>query len=108
MTNLFKAYLVASNCKFVRYIHTKKEAYDSGDNITVESLITHAKNKCKILPQQGTWNAMPPEQEQIVALASTIEKLKGNNLKLLQRIKGGGTNKKGDKHKKGKRKAKTK
>eukprot|EP00957_Ditylum_brightwellii_P212001 15366843-Ditylum_brightwellii.AAC.1 len=61
MTNLFKAYLVASDGSFVRYIYIKKDTYDDGGDITVETLMTHAKTKNKILRQQGSWNAMSPE-----------------------------------------------
>eukprot|EP00957_Ditylum_brightwellii_P027073 2047119-Ditylum_brightwellii.AAC.1 len=65
MTNLFKAYLVASDGNFIRYIRIKKDAYNDGLDITVDALMSHAKTKYEILKQQETWNAMPLEQEQI-------------------------------------------
>ena len=44
--------------------------------------MTSALNKFKILKKDNKWNSMSPEQEQITALASIVEKLKDNNLKL--------------------------
>eukprot|EP00957_Ditylum_brightwellii_P105172 8017080-Ditylum_brightwellii.AAC.2 len=78
---------------------TKKDAYSDGANITVDTIMTSANTKYKILKQQGTWNAMLPEQEQIVALTSTVEKLKDDNLKLSQKVKTGNNFKKQDKFK---------
>eukprot|EP00957_Ditylum_brightwellii_P026426 1999329-Ditylum_brightwellii.AAC.2 len=45
MTNLFKAHLVASDGNFVRYIVTKKDAYDNGTDISVNTLMAHTKTK---------------------------------------------------------------
>eukprot|EP00957_Ditylum_brightwellii_P099973 7618668-Ditylum_brightwellii.AAC.1 len=89
MTISFKAYLVESDGNFVCSIMTKKDTYNDGVGLTVDTLMSHTDNKYKILKQQGTWNAMLPKQEQIEMLASTLKKLKDNNLKLSQQVKDG-------------------
>eukprot|EP00957_Ditylum_brightwellii_P152429 11603718-Ditylum_brightwellii.AAC.1 len=81
MTKLFTAYLVASNSNCIRRIRANKDAYNDSACINIDTLISHAKMKYEILKQQGTWNAMSHEQEQIVALAPTAKKLKDDNLK---------------------------
>eukprot|EP00957_Ditylum_brightwellii_P000442 34246-Ditylum_brightwellii.AAC.1 len=65
--------------------------------------------KYEILKQQGTWNTMSPEQEQIVALTHTTKNIKDDNLKLSQQVKSGGPYMKQEKYKnKGKDKIKVK
>ena len=49
MINLFKAYLVASDAEFVRYMKTKRDLYDNGEDISYKQLMTMVLNKCKIL-----------------------------------------------------------
>ena len=39
LTNLWKAYLLASDKIFVRYIQNKKDAYDVGQDINEDSLM---------------------------------------------------------------------
>eukprot|EP00957_Ditylum_brightwellii_P184530 14054814-Ditylum_brightwellii.AAC.1 len=99
MTNLFKAYLVASNSNCVRYTRTKNNAYNNSDYVTIDTLMSHVKMRYEILKQQGTWNAMQPEQEQIAALVSTAKKLKDDNLKLSQQVKCEGPYRKKEKYK---------
>ena len=80
MIKLFKAYQVAYDGEFVRYIKTNRDQYDDGYNITEDKLINSALNKYEILRKYNKWNSMSPEQEQIVALASVVDKLKYDNL----------------------------
>ena len=82
MINLFKFYQVASDRELVRYIKTKQYQYDYGYNISTDRWMTFNFNKFEILWKYNKWNSMSPEQEQIIALASFVEKLKDNNLKL--------------------------
>ena len=82
MINLFKEYQVASDGEFVRYINIKQYQYNDGYNISPDKLMTSALNKFEILRKYNKWNTMSPDQEQIVDLASVVEKLKENNLKL--------------------------
>eukprot|EP00957_Ditylum_brightwellii_P208699 15358573-Ditylum_brightwellii.AAC.2 len=65
--------------------------------------------KYEILKQQGTWSTMSPEQDQIVAIASTTKKFKDDSIKLFQQVKTGGPYRKQEKNKnKGKDKGKAK
>lgn len=89
MINLFKGYQNASDREFVRYIKQKRDAYDDGDDITVETLMTLALNKYETLTKQDLWNAKTAEQEQIVALTAELGKIKDVNLKLAQSLKSG-------------------
>lgn len=82
MTNLWKAYLNVSDRDFVEFIKRKKDAYDEGENITADSLMLMAENKYRTLIQEERWNALSPEQTQIVALTAQLSKLKDGRLKL--------------------------
>lgn len=82
LANLFKAYLNASDQEFTRFILTRQDAYDRGEDITVQSLMCDAENKFKTLKLQGKWNALSKDQEQIVALTAEVTKLKDNKLKV--------------------------
>ena len=44
--------------------------------------MTLVLNKSEILRKDNKWNSMSPEQEQIIALAFVVEKLKYDNLNL--------------------------
>eukprot|EP00957_Ditylum_brightwellii_P027584 2085179-Ditylum_brightwellii.AAC.1 len=109
MIKLFKTYIVTSNSNGVRYIRTKKDAYNDSAYITTDTLMSHTKMKYEILKQQGTWNATSPKQEKIVALASTANKFKDDNLKLSQQVKSESPYRKQEKYKnKGKSKGNVK
>ena len=82
MTNLWKAYLSASDRDFVEFIKRKKDAYDEGEDITADSLMVMAENKYRTLVQEERWNALSPEQTQIVALTAQLSKLKDGRVKL--------------------------
>ena len=80
--NLFKAYQTASDVEFVEYIKIKRDQYDDGYNISTDELMTSALNKFDILRKDNKRNSMSPKQEQIIALAYVVKKLKEKNLKL--------------------------
>lgn len=101
MTNLFKGYLVASDVEFVWYIKAKKDAYEDGEDVSKDKLMTPALNKYKILTSTDQWNAVSAKQEQIIALTSTVEKLKDDNLKLAKSIKSKGKSNTNNKQKQG-------
>ena len=75
--NIFKPYQVSSDEDFVIYIKTKR-----GYNLSPDELITSVLNKFETLRKDNKWNSMSPEQEQIISLASVVEKLKDDNLNL--------------------------
>lgn len=82
MTNLWKAYLNASDRDFVEFVKRKKDAYDEGEDITPDSLMVMAENKYRTLVQEERWNALSPEQTQIVALTAQLSKLKDGRVKI--------------------------
>ena len=116
MVNVFEAYEIVPDQEFNRYIKGKRDDYDEGRNITLESLMNSAKSKYDILKEAGTWNALSPDQEKIVALTAEISQLKDKKLKLANNLKGSSSsgsnsNKSGNKkkdNKKGKKKGKKK
>jgi hypothetical protein len=46
---------------FVRYMRNKKDAYDYGEDFTVEQLLTMSLIKFQILKDSGKWNSLSPE-----------------------------------------------
>ena len=92
MINLWKAYAVVSDQEFVQYIKRKRDMYDEGAEISPDSLMRDAENKYKTLLQEERWNAMSPEQSQIIALSAQIRKLTDGRVNLSNRNK---RNKKG-------------
>jgi hypothetical protein len=85
--NLFKAYLCVTDRDFVRYMRNKKDAYDDGEDFTIEQLLTMSLIKFQILKDSGKWNSLSPEQEQIMALTSEVTHLKDHNLKFSNNAK---------------------
>ena len=49
--------------------------------------MTSDLNKFEMLRKDNKWNYMSPEQEQIIALSSVVEKLKDKTLKLAKNFK---------------------
>ena len=95
LTNLWKAYQNASDRDFVEFIKRKKDAYDEGEDITADTLMIAAENKYRALVQEERWNALSPEQNQIVALTAQLNRLKDGRV----RIGKGSTNRKKEKRK---------
>ena len=90
MINLFKGYAAARDATFVKYIATKQDAYDEGDTMTTKDLMRFALNRYKNRVRDGTWGAPTAEEKRIVALSSTLNKLKDQNLQLSKSIDRGG------------------
>ena len=57
--------------------------------------MTKVLNKYKVLLDSGKWNAVYPEQKQIVVLTTVMEKLKYDKLNKSKSIKTAPKNKKG-------------
>jgi hypothetical protein len=84
---LFNGYMAASDATFVKYIQNHFDQYNDGTrDYTVDGLMTMALNKYEDMVRDNTWNAMSPEQEQIVALSATVDKIKDANLKLSRKL----------------------
>ena len=60
MINLFKAYQVVSDTKFLRCIKSKKDQYSDGDNKLAGQLIKLALKKYKISTNSEKFNSMYP------------------------------------------------
>jgi hypothetical protein len=87
LTNLFKAYLNVSDEAFVRYIELKKIAFEDGQEIKPDALMSLALNKYATLKQQGKWKALTPTDEKLVALSAQFKEIKDKNLKLTSALK---------------------
>ena len=95
----------------MRYIKTKIDQYKYGYNISPDELMTSDLNKFDILRKNKKWNSISPEQEKIMALASVVDKIKDDNLKLSKSFKSsppGNVKGKGKGKRKGKGKGKGK
>ena len=86
LDNLFKGYKVATDAKFVSYIEQKETEYFDGAHITSDSLMQLAENKYAARVVRGEWGGKSEEQNQIIALSSTVTSLQ-NSLKLKQQTK---------------------
>ena len=73
---LFRAYQASSDSEFNRYIKDKHNEYNEGKDMTVDELMLNADTKYKTLVQAEAWCEPSPEQAQIIALQSTIDKLR--------------------------------
>ena len=80
--NLFKGYLNCSDRNFTEYILRKKDIYEEGGNVTVDTLMHDALNKYKNIKLEGKWNSLTPEQEKLLTLTAEFQELKDKNLKL--------------------------
>jgi hypothetical protein len=87
LTNLFKAYLNVSDEAFVCYIELKKIAFEDGQDIKPDALMSLALNKYATLKQQGKWKALTPTDEKLVALLAQFNEIKDKNLKLSKALK---------------------
>ena len=89
LVNIFKGYLSCSDKNFVEYICRKKDLYEEGGIVTVDSLMHDALNKYKNIKLENKWNSLSPEQEKILTLTAKFEELKDKNLKLSKSLLNG-------------------
>ena len=75
LVNLFKAYFVVSDRAFKSYIEQHQNAYDDGEDISYETLMSKAENKYKALVERDQWNEKSKEEEQIVALNAELKEV---------------------------------
>eukprot|EP00978_Attheya_sp_CCMP212_P028719 scaffold99940_cov69-Attheya_sp.AAC.1 len=80
--NLFKGYAAVKDIDFSKeYIKAKKSAYEDRTlDLEEESFMDIAKNKFDALVQDGTWNRLTKEREQIISLTATIENIAKSNV----------------------------
>ena len=86
LINLFKAYNNVPDKIFVNYILRKKESYEEGAEITVDSLMADALNRFQALKSEGRWKVESPEDKSYITLQTELAEfkflLKKNKLKL--------------------------
>ena len=92
LINVFKAYLSVNDKYFVDYINRKKENYEEGGNITVDSILSDALNKFQSLKNEGLWQSKVEKDDKIVALTTQFQQmkdtlLKDKNLRLSDNVK---------------------
>jgi hypothetical protein len=76
LVNIFNAYKSVKDETFIKYVVEKESAYEEGKDYTPTQLMTLAESKYKILVDKGTWQALSPEQQKIVALEAEMKGLK--------------------------------
>jgi hypothetical protein len=94
VVNLFKAYRVVGDSEFSRYMKNKRDAYDDGEDVQPDPLMSVALAKSQSLIESGVWSMMSPDQERLVALLSEVNMLKDRKLKLSKDTQGGKKGKK--------------
>jgi hypothetical protein len=72
----------------------KRDAYDDGEDVQEDPLISVALSKSQSLIESGVWNMMSAYQERLVALLSEVNMLKDRKLKLSKDTQGGRKGKK--------------
>jgi hypothetical protein len=80
--------------KFSRYMKNKRDAYDDGEDVQPDPLMSVALAKSQSRIESGVWNMMSPDQERLVALLSEVNMLKDRKLKLSKDTQGGKKGKK--------------
>ena len=59
-----------------------KDQYDDREDTTLEQLVNTSLKKCEVIISWGKKNMIYPEEEQIVALTTVVEKTKDDNNKI--------------------------
>jgi hypothetical protein len=75
LINLFAAFMVVPDKKFVEYIEKQKDKFDEGEDVTTKKLMQVALTKYKDRKRSDTWQAPSAEAEQIMALTAQIGEL---------------------------------
>jgi hypothetical protein len=76
ITHMFKGYAAASDSDFVQYMKEKRNRYEEGQPLDIETLMQSALNKYNIAIQTGRWNAPDKKDATIFAMKTEIEALK--------------------------------
>jgi hypothetical protein len=76
ITHLFKGYAAASDSDFFQYMKEKRNRYEDGLPMDMESLMQSALNKYNIAQQTGRWNAPDKKDATIFAMRTKIDALK--------------------------------
>jgi hypothetical protein len=76
MMNVQAAYMVCNDTDFVRHAKDEYMRWEQGATITLKQYMTSCLTKYKTLKMKGMWEALSPEQEQIIALTAEVSSLK--------------------------------
>ena len=76
LINLFKAYNNVPDKIFVDYILCKKESYEEGAEVTVDSLMADALNRFQALKSERRWKVESPEDKSYIALQTELDVFK--------------------------------
>jgi hypothetical protein len=76
ITHMFKGYAAASDSDFVQYMKEKRNRYEEGQPLDIDTLMQSALNKYNIAIQTGRWNAPDKKDATIFAMKTEIEALK--------------------------------
>ena len=90
MSNLCKGFLSAGDKTFLRYIQHQKDKYDYGKNIYKDKLMMLVLNNYENMCTKDKCLAKSPEQQQVVALSTELEKMKDTNIQLKKFLKAKG------------------
>ena len=76
LVNLFKAYNIVPDKIFADYILRKKENYEEGSDVTVDSLMADAMNRFQALKSEGKWKLESPDDKTYIALQTELTEFK--------------------------------
>ena len=76
LVNVFKAYKVAGDKEFVKYIKMKESDHEDGNTITPNELMEMGERKFRILMEKEEWQAKTEEEKGIVALQAEVSELR--------------------------------
>ena len=89
MPTLWQAYAQSGDATLVKYaddLHTKYFDGELPANFDHVELMRRLKAKFDYLVSRGTYGALSPEQEQIIALKAELEQVSGETLRLSKKI----------------------
>ena len=78
--HVFNAMLSAKNKVFTDYIQRKKDEWEVGEDINVDTLITDAKSKYNNMMKQRIWDKQDPKDAKIATLTTELTTLKNTVL----------------------------
>ena len=73
MFNVFKGYKVDDYATFCAYILKKRDHYDEGGVLSMDTLMTFSKNNFKALKADGLWTAPTSDEKRIIYLTAQVQ-----------------------------------
>ena len=88
--HVFNAMISAKNRVFTDYIQRKKDEWEVGEEVNVDTLINDAKSKYNNMVKQRLWDKQDPNDAKIATLTTELTELKQCVLATSQLTNGGG------------------